>query len=119
MKIVRAEEGEKHIGTTFSGRAELIRKLSAQEEGGIALALVTFIDGALTHWHDHPGEQVLLVLEGRGRVGNDEEEHELKAGDIVYTGPGERHWHGAAAGSSMTHLSITTVGPPNWYGPVE
>jgi hypothetical protein len=27
----------------------------------------------------------------------------------------ERHWHGAAAGRSMTHLSVTNVGPPEWF----
>jgi len=76
---------------------------------------VTFEDGALTHWHEHPGEQILYILEGEGRVGNTSEEIHVAAGDVVYTAPGERHWHGAAPSSSMTHNSITNVGSPAWF----
>lgn len=119
MKVIRNSEGESHQGSTFTGSVELLRKLGAQKAGGIAMTIVRFEDGALTHWHDHPGEQLLLILEGSGRVGNDIEEYMVAAGDIVYTGPGERHWHGAALGQSMTHVSITTEGAPNWYEPVE
>lgn len=119
MKLVRKEEGKSRPGETFTGKAELVRKLTAQQPGGVALALVHFDDGALTHWHDHPGEQVLLILEGKGRVGNDDVEFEVEPGDIVYTSSGEKHWHGAVPGHSMTHLSITTEGPPNWHGPVD
>ena len=119
MKIIRNEEGETHHGHTFTGHAELLRKLAAQKAGGIAVSIVRFENGALTFWHDHPGEQVLLILEGVGRVGDGTDEFTVEAGDIVYTGPGERHWHGAAPGKDMTHVSITTEGPPEWYEPVE
>lgn len=119
MKVIRNEEGESHQGNTFTGKAELLRKLAAQQTGGIAVSIVRFEDGALTFWHDHPGEQVLLILEGVGRVGNNVEEHTVGPGDIVYAGPGERHWHGAAPGQSMTHVSITTEGAPHWHEPVE
>ena len=70
---------------------------------------------ALTHWHAHPGEQILYILEGEGRVGNASEEIRVSAGDVVYTAPGEKHWHGAAPGSSMVHISITNVGSPTWF----
>ncbi len=119
MKIIRSEEGEAHHGNTFTGSVELLRKLSAQKAGGIAVSIVRFEDGARTFWHSHPGEQVLLILEGVGRVGDESEEFTVQAGDIVYTGPGERHWHGAAPGHDMAHVSITTEGPPNWDEPVE
>jgi quercetin dioxygenase-like cupin family protein len=62
---------------------------------------------------------VLYILEGEGRVGNESEEVQVRAGDVVYTPPGEKHWHGAAPGHTMTHLSITNVGSPEWLGPVE
>jgi len=119
MKVIRNEEGDSHQGSTFTGKVELQRKLAAQKAGGIAVTIVRFEDSALTFWHDHPGEQILLILDGVGRVGNDDEEYTVEAGDIVYTGPGERHWHGAAPGQTMTHVSITTEGPPEWYEPVE
>jgi quercetin dioxygenase-like cupin family protein len=115
MKVVRGGEVGAEPGTTFTGEARLARLLAAQEPGGIAVSLVRFEDGARTHWHAHPGEQVLYILEGEGRVGTAGEEARLQPGDVVYAAPGERHWHGAAPNGSMTHLSVTTVGSPEWF----
>ncbi len=115
MKIIRSSEGEKKSGKTFTGSANLQPKLLPQTEGGIKITLVSFEDGARTHWHDHPGEQALYILEGKGRVGDGTAEWVVGPGDIVHTGPGEKHWHGAFPGESMTHISITTVGSPQWY----
>jgi len=115
MKVIHRDDGAVQQGTTFTNKAELNRLLQAQQEGGVSLTIVTFEDGALTHWHEHPGEQILYILEGEGRVGNESQQWRVSAGDVIYTGPGEKHWHGAATGHSMTHISITTVGSPVWY----
>ena len=115
MKVVRGEEVTEEQGSTYTGVTRLMRLLGAQQPGGISLSLVRFEDGSRTHWHVHHGEQVLYVLEGEGRVGTANEEMEIGPGDVVYAAPMERHWHGAAAGHSMTHLSITNVGPPEWF----
>jgi quercetin dioxygenase-like cupin family protein len=115
MKVVRGGEVAAEPGTTFTGEARLARLLAAQEPGGVAVTLVRFEDGARTNWHVHPGEQVLYVLEGEGRVGTEREETLIAAGDLVYAAPGERHWHGAAPGRSMAHLSLTTRGSPEWF----
>ncbi len=114
MKVIRSTNGEPRVGSTFKGKATLTTLLSAQSEGGMSLTIVDFEEGAVTNWHEHPGEQILYILEGKGRVGNEEMEWEVEAGDIVYTGPGENHWHGAAAGYNMRHISITTIGGPTW-----
>jgi quercetin dioxygenase-like cupin family protein len=119
MRVIRHDDGHPHVANTFTGTAGLYRLLDAQQPGGIALTVVRFEDGARTFWHTHPGEQVLYILEGRGRVGTAEEEFLLEPGDVVHTPPGEKHWHGAAPGSHMTHISITTVGPPDWLEPVS
>jgi quercetin dioxygenase-like cupin family protein len=119
MKVFRSNDGEKKSGKTFTGHADLQFQMLPQTEGGIKVTLVTFQEGSRTHWHEHPGEQVLFILKGRGRVGNATEEWEVDPGDIVYTGPGERHWHGALPGESMTHISITNVGSPSWFDAPE
>jgi quercetin dioxygenase-like cupin family protein len=31
---------------------------------------------------------------------------EIRAGDVVWFPPGERHWHGAAPQTAMTHIAI-------------
>ena len=115
MKVVRGDEVTQEQGSTFTGETRLMRLLGAQQPGGIAVSLVHFEDGSRTHWHVHPGEQVLYVLDGQGRVGTAEEEMIIEPGDVVYAAPMERHWHGAAAGHSMTHLSVTNVGPAEWF----
>lgn len=115
MKVVRREDGTSRKGDTFTGDVELTTMLPAQQPGGMALSIVHFEDGARTHWHVHPGEQILYILEGEGRVGTEQEEVRVKAGDVVHAASGARHWHGAAPGRSMTHLSITTGGPPQWF----
>lgn len=115
MHVIRKDEGERRQGTTFTGPTTLEEVVSPQQPGGLRVTIVRFSDGALTHWHTHPGEQVLFVLEGEGRVKTADEEITIRPGDVVYAPPGERHWHGATPGSTMVHISITNVGPPEWH----
>ena len=115
MKVVRGSEARGEQGVTFTGQTELRRLLGPQQPGGMAVSVVRFEDGARTHWHTHPGEQLLYILEGQGRVGTADEELQVGPGDVVYAAPGERHWHGAAPGQAMTHISVTNVGPPEWF----
>jgi len=118
MHVMRGSEAPSGKGTTFTGDVTLTRLLGG-EPGNITVASVRFEDGARTNWHDHPGEQVLYVVDGEARAGTADEELRAGAGDIIYMPAGERHWHGAVEGQSMTHLSITTEGPPTWYEAVE
>ena len=70
-------------------------------------ASVTFEPGARTAWHTHPLGQTLIVTAGCGRVqrwGGPVEE--IRPGDVVWIPPGEKHWHGAAATTAMTHIAI-------------
>jgi quercetin dioxygenase-like cupin family protein len=115
MQVIRKDDVEGRRGTTFTGEAILTEVLPPQQPGGVRITLVRFNDGALTHWHTHPGEQVLFVLEGEGRVKTADEEITIHPGDVVYAPPGERHWHGATPGSTMVHISITNVGRPEWH----
>jgi quercetin dioxygenase-like cupin family protein len=119
MQVIRKDDVEGRRGTTFTGEAILTEVLPPQQPGGVRITLVRFNDGALTHWHTHPGEQVLFVLEGEGRVKTADEEITIHPGDVVYAPPGERHWHGATPGSTMVHISITNVGRPEWHEPPE
>ena len=70
-------------------------------------ASVTFEPGARTAWHAHPLGQTLLVTAGCGwaqREGGPIEE--IRPGDVVRFPPGEKHWHGAAPTTAMTHIAI-------------
>ena len=68
---------------------------------------VTFEPGARTAWHTHPLGQVLIVTAGSGRIQRDGGPiEEIHPGDVVWFEPGEKHWHGAAPTTAMTHLAI-------------
>ncbi|MBD8533280.1 MULTISPECIES: cupin domain-containing protein [unclassified Massilia] len=72
-----------------------------------AAAYVTFEPGARSAWHSHPLGQTLIVTAGVGRVqrwGGKVEE--IRPGDVVWTPPGVKHWHGAAPAVAMTHIAI-------------
>ncbi len=70
-------------------------------------ASVTFEPVARTAWHTHPLGQTLIVTTGTGWVqqwGGQIEE--IRQGDVVWISPATKHWHGATAKSSMTHIAI-------------
>jgi quercetin dioxygenase-like cupin family protein len=70
---------------------------------------VTFEPGARTAWHTST-RQTLIVTAGCGRVQRDGGPiEEIRAGDIVWFGPAERHWHGASPTTAMTHIAIAEM----------
>jgi len=73
-------------------------------------AAVTFEPGARTAWHTHPLGQTLVVTSGAGRVQRwDGPIEEIRPGDVVWFAPGEKHWHGAAPDTAMTHIAVQEV----------
>jgi quercetin dioxygenase-like cupin family protein len=81
--------------------------LQAQEPARTTGGSVTFEPGARTAWHTHPLGQTLIVTAGCGRVQREGGPiEEICPGDVVWFPPGEKHWHGAAPDTSMTHIAI-------------
>jgi quercetin dioxygenase-like cupin family protein len=74
------------------------------------VGLVTVAPGGSTPPHVHLGGQVIVVLAGEGYVEAGDQRVRLVVGDVVITPPGELHTHGAAAGSHLAHLTVTTAG---------
>jgi quercetin dioxygenase-like cupin family protein len=70
-------------------------------------AYVTFEPGARTAWHTHPLGQTLIVTSGCGLVQSwGSPVRKIQPGDAIWISPGEKHWHGAAATTPMTHISV-------------
>jgi quercetin dioxygenase-like cupin family protein len=70
-------------------------------------ASVTFEPGARSAWHTHPLGQVLIITAGTGWVQQEGgEKQEIKPGDVIWTPPGVKHWHGATPTTAMTHIAI-------------
>lgn len=82
---------------------------------------VVFEPGARTHWHSHPGGQILIVTQGRGFYQErGKPARVLKKGDVVEIPPNVVHWHGAAPNEELVHIGISTqvhLGPAEWFGP--
>ena len=78
--------------------------------------VVNFSEGATTGWHTHACDQILVVTAGRGVVATDKEEREITVGDVVHIKAGERHWHGARAGSTLSHITVTAAGSKSAHG---
>jgi quercetin dioxygenase-like cupin family protein len=115
MEVIRAQESEARRGERFTGTAWVEALFKARQPGGMRVYRVFFEPGARTHWHAHDGEQTLYVVEGRGQVGTSGGRgREIAPGDVVYIGPGEKHWHGAGPGSAMIHLAVTTGKETAW-----
>jgi quercetin dioxygenase-like cupin family protein len=91
----------------FTGAVRIDPLLEAPAPARMACASVTFEPGARTAWHTHPLGQTLIVTAGHGwaqRWGGPVEE--IRPGDVVWFSPGEKHWHGAAPTTAMTHIAI-------------
>lgn len=91
----------------FTGSVRIDPLFDAKQPARTTGASVTFEPGARTAWHSHPLGQTLIVTAGQGRIqlwGNPIKE--IWPGDVVWIAPGEKHWHGAAEHSAMTHIAI-------------
>ena len=93
------------VADYFTGSVRVDAPFSGS--GALSAGTVTFEPGARTAWHAHPLGQTLLVTAGFGRVQREDGPiEEIRPGDIVWIEPGEKHWHGAAPATAMTHLAI-------------
>jgi quercetin dioxygenase-like cupin family protein len=109
MKITRSgtQPSRKGPGDWFTGSVRIDPITDPQSPARAAAATVTFEPGARTAWHTHPLGQLLVITAGCGRVqqwGGAIEE--VRPGDVVWFPPGEKHWHGAAPTTAMTHIAI-------------
>ncbi len=109
MKIIRSGTASSVKGPDdwFTGTVRIDPLFQAEEPGRTGGAHVTFEPGARTAWHTHPAGQTLIVTFGRGRVQREGGPvEEISQGDVVWFTAGEKHWHGAAPDTAMSHIAI-------------
>ena len=89
---------------SFTGTVWQDPVIQAPEPARIRSAWVRFEPGARTAWHHHPLGQTLFITSGIGWVQTwGGPRRDIRAGDTVWIPPGEKHWHGAAPRTPMTH----------------
>ncbi|KUK21555.1 MAG: Cupin 2, conserved barrel domain protein [Pseudothermotoga lettingae] len=100
-------------------------KMLVTDENGVfdtQVYNVVFEPAARTHWHAHPGGQILIVTRGKGFYQEKgKTARVLKPGDVVEIPPNVVHWHGAAPDREFVHIGMSTrvhLGPAKWFGPV-
>lgn len=104
-------------GSQFTGSVHPY--LTMPSTDGVTVNTVTFTPCSRTYWHHHERGQILLVLAGRGLIqAAGGPVRVLRAGDVVWAPPGERHWHGGGPDSVMVHVAIS-LGATSWAEPVS
>jgi quercetin dioxygenase-like cupin family protein len=112
MEITSTDSRSSSIGSTtnFSGRVTVAPLYAPNGSTSSSGGLVSFGAGARSAWHAHPAGQVLVITSGSGWVQEEgQPKRRLGPGDVVWTPPGVKHWHGASATDSMSHIAITNV----------
>lgn len=107
----------------FTGDVYLDAVLGGQDGSRLVVGLVRFTPGARTNWHSHANGQLLVCTDGAGLVvSRDGTVLHLRAGESVWTPPGEEHWHGGRPDQMMCHYAIlaeTEAGDATtWLEPV-
>jgi len=112
MEITRAgtKPSGKGPADYFTGTVRIDPLFNPHDPDRVQGAQVTFEPGARTAWHTHPLGQTLIVTSGSGLAQREGGPIETIApGDVVWFAPGEKHWHGAAPETAMTHIAIQEV----------
>jgi len=92
---------------TFTGSVRSDPLFDAVAPSRTSAGLVTFDAGARSAWHTHPLGQTLIVTAGKGWVQQEGGARlEINPGDVIWTPPGVKHWHGATATTGMSHIAI-------------
>jgi quercetin dioxygenase-like cupin family protein len=91
----------------FTGTVRIDPLFQAPAPARASGAYVTFEPGARSNWYTHPLGQTLIVTCGCGYVQSwGGPIRIIRPGDVVSCPPGEKHWHGAAPATALTHIAI-------------
>ena len=109
MTIARAgsQASIKGPAENFTGNVRVDPVFGAHPPVTTSAGAVTFEPRARSAWHTHPAGQVLVVTSGVGRIQQwGRKAEDIRPGDVIWTPPGVKHWHGAAPTTAMTHIAI-------------
>ncbi|MEV0048995.1 (R)-mandelonitrile lyase [Saccharopolyspora sp. NPDC003752] len=107
MELIPVNDTVKAPAAAFTGDVHVTPLKKAEPPSRLVAALVRFTPGARTNWHSHAVGQTLHVTEGVGFVVNrDGKVIRVRAGDTVWTPPGEEHWHGGTNSTCMSHIAM-------------
>jgi quercetin dioxygenase-like cupin family protein len=107
IKRSGSQASQKGAAEYFTGPVRIDPLFAGDDPSSVRVDSVTFEPGARTAWHTHPRGQTLIVTAGCGLVQRwDGPIESVHPGDVIWAPAAERHWHGAAAATAMTHIAI-------------
>lgn len=111
-------QGKPGADSTFTGNAYNLGLMDPDSVYTTAVGNVYFEPGARSHWHSHPGGQILIITDGTGfHQIKGQMKQTLHKGDVVKCPPNTLHWHGASPDTGMQQLYIvpnTEKGIVDW-----
>jgi len=115
-------QGQAGSAGLFTGHAYHYGLVSADSTYTTQVGNVYFEPGARSHWHTHPGGQILIITDGVGYHQIKGEPIEImRKGDVVRCPPHVKHWHGASPDTGLQQMYIvpnTEKGVVKWMEPV-
>ncbi len=111
MKIVKMSEVPRVAGAgpLFTG-SDVTRQSIISDSKDMRLSIVNFGKGVRNKFHSHDGDQVLIIIAGKGFVATEKEKKAVTVGEVVLFPAGEKHWHGATEDSEFSHIVIARAG---------
>jgi 4-carboxymuconolactone decarboxylase len=108
MKVFKTIQVKKQPSNSamFTGPVDMQDFVGPELSRRFLIKQVNFGRGVRNKFHTHSIEQVLIVTEGKGVVATESEEITVVPGDIIFIPAGEKHWHGAAKGSTFSHVYV-------------
>jgi quercetin dioxygenase-like cupin family protein len=109
MKIIKKElqPSKQAPAEYFTGLVSVTPLVRGEEPSCLTCASVKFDPSARSAWHTHPKGQLIIVTDGSGLIQEwGKQICGIQKGDVIWTPPGVKHWHGAALRTSMTHTVI-------------
>jgi quercetin dioxygenase-like cupin family protein len=115
LKILPKQSSTKGPAEMFTGDVWFDVIARGEEPSRLRVNTVRFAPCARTAWHSHALGQTLQVTDGVGLVqSRGGEVVVMRPGDVIYTPPGEDHWHGAAPDRFMVHTAIWEGDATEW-----
>jgi len=109
MKIMKPKNLPKNAGPAeyFTGSVTVAPVFQGEDPSQMSSGHVCFECNARSAWHTHPKGQLLVVTGGSGLIQEwGKPVRRIQEGDVIWTPPGVKHWHGASPESAMSHLAI-------------
>ena len=93
-----------------AGQTTLRRLLQPVDSDSFMFGMLRFGPGSRAKFHRHSGDQILVIVEGTGKVATENEVLTVTEGEVVLIPAGEIHWHGAPDDTAMAHIHILVGG---------